>query len=77
MTTQIEHLPLDQLKPWPGNARTHSKKQIGQIAAAIKRFRFLNPVLIDEANHVLAGHGRVRAAQQLGMTTVPVCASSI
>lgn len=60
-----------KLRPWPKNARTHSKKQIRQIADSIKTFGFTNPILIDEANNILAGHGRVEAAKLLGMTTVP------
>ena len=70
-TTAIEILPIDQLRPWPRNARTHSRKQIQQIAESIRRFGFTNPVLIDGENRILAGHGRVEAARQLGMTTVP------
>jgi DNA modification methylase len=67
----IENLPIDQLRPWPRNARTHSRKQIKQIAESIRRFGFTNPVLIDSENRILAGHGRVEAARQLGMTAVP------
>jgi DNA modification methylase len=61
----------DALKPYPRNARTHSKKQIGQIAASIRRFGFTNPVLIDDGNMMLAGHARVEAARQLGLKSVP------
>jgi ParB-like chromosome segregation protein Spo0J len=64
-------LPIDQLRPWPRNARTHSRKQIKQIAESIRLFGFTNPVLIDGENSILAGHGRVEAARQLGMTAVP------
>jgi len=53
------------------NARTHSRKQIRQIAESIRRFGFTNPVLIDGENRILAGHGRVEAAQELGMATAP------
>ena len=67
----LETLPLDQLRPWPRNARTHSRKQIRQIAESIRRFGFTNPVLIDGENRILAGHGRVEAARELGMATVP------
>src|ERR1700721_2110209 len=67
----IENLPIGQLHSWPRNARTHSRKQIRQIAESIRRFGFTNPVLIDGENRILAGHGRVEAACQLGMTTVP------
>ncbi len=64
--------PIDRLLPYASNARTHSKKQIGQIAESIKRFGFCNPVLISKDNTIIAGHGRVQAAKQLGMTEVPV-----
>ena len=67
----IEKLPIDQLRFWPRNARTHSRKQIRQIAESIRRFGFNNPVLIDGENRLLAGHGRVEAARELGMETVP------
>lgn len=59
------------LSPWAGNARTHSLKQIRQIAESIGSFGFTNPVLIDEGRTILAGHGRVEAAKLLGMTEVP------
>ena len=72
MSTRIlETLPLDQLRPWPCNARTHSRKQIRQIAESIRRFGFTNPVLIDAEERILAGHGRVMAARELGMATAP------
>jgi len=67
----IEHLPLTRLRPWQRNARTHSKKQIRQIADSIETFGFTNPVLIDAENTILAGHGRVAAAKLLGMDRVP------
>ncbi|MDQ2088983.1 ParB/Srx family N-terminal domain-containing protein [Marimonas arenosa] len=67
----IEQIAPDDLVPWSRNARTHSKKQLRQIADSIERFGFTNPVLIDRANRILAGHGRVAAAQLLGMATVP------
>jgi DNA modification methylase len=62
---------LSELKPDPGNPRTHPKAQIEQIAASIKAFGFVNPVLIDEAGGVIAGHGRLLAARKLGLETVP------
>ena len=67
----IDHLPIMALHAWQRNARTHSKKQIRQIANSIETFGFTNPVLIDAENSILAGHGRVAAAGLLGMTTVP------
>ena len=67
----LKHLAPATLKSWPGNARTHSKKQVRQIADSIRAFGFTNPVLIDETNAILAGHGRVAAAMLLGLKTVP------
>lgn len=71
MDAQIERIPIAALKPWPRNPRTHSKKQIAQIAASIQEFGFTNPVLIDDDRVILAGHGRVLAAQSLGWTDAP------
>ncbi len=59
------------LKPRATNPRTHSKKQIQQIADSIEAFGFTNPVLVDAAGGIIAGHGRVAAAQLLGLETVP------
>jgi DNA modification methylase len=70
-TPQIEMLPLAALRPWPGNARRHSKKQVRQIADSIERFGFTNPVLIGDGGEIIAGHGRVLAAKQLGLDRVP------
>jgi DNA modification methylase len=61
----------DGLKPQARNARTHSEKQIQQIAASIRQFGFTNPVLVDAEGHIIAGHGRVEAAKLLGMGEVP------
>ncbi len=69
--TSIEHIEIRDLKPWARNARTHSKKQLRQIADSIEQFGFTNPVLIDERGTILAGHGRVEAAKLLGKTDVP------
>ena len=63
--------PIDQLKPDPNNPRRHSKKQIRQIAESIKAFGFIVPILIDRDGNVIAGHGRLLAARELGMTEVP------
>ena len=60
-----------QLTPYANNARTHSNKQIRQIAKSIERFGFTNPVLIDDDGQLIAGHGRVAAAKLLGLTAVP------
>ena len=67
----IEYLGVSRLRPFANNARTHSKKQVRQIADSIKAFGFTNPVLIDDAGTILAGHGRVAAAKLLGMKQVP------
>ena len=60
------------LIPYARNSRTHSDAQVAQIAASIREFGFTNPVLVDGANGVIAGHGRILAARKLGMDTVPV-----
>src|SRR5215213_5717785 len=64
-------VPLDQLKPHPRNARTHSRKQIRAIADSIAAFGFTNPVLTDENLTLLAGHRRLEAARLLGLAEVP------
>lgn len=67
----IEHISPAQLVPYQSNARTHSKRQIAQIAKSITAFGFNNPVLIDDSTTIIAGHGRVQAAMQLGLASVP------
>lgn len=69
---EVVHLPVASLRPYSRNARTHSQKQITQIAASIRTFGFNNPVLIDKDGVIIAGHGRVAAAKSLGMESVPV-----
>ena len=64
-------LPVTSLVPYARNARTHSDAQVAQIAASIREFGFTNPILIDAEGGVIAGHGRLLAARQLGMTEVP------
>ena len=68
---QIAYLPPERLRPSPTNARTHSKKQLKQIASSIERFGFVNPVLISDDCEIIAGHGRVEAAKMLGLKEVP------
>ncbi len=63
--------PVDDLIPYARNARTHSPEQVARIAGSIKEFGFLNPVIISEDGGILAGHGRVLAAQKLGLKDVP------
>ena len=69
--SRIEYLAASQLSPYPRNSRTHSKKQIRQIADSIRQFGFTNPLLIDSQNVILAGHGRLAAAKTLGIEQVP------
>ncbi len=70
-TPRIESRLIADLRPYPGNARTHSRKQVRQIAESIRRFGFTNPVLVSDDGEIIAGHGRVRAAKELGWTSVP------
>ena len=70
---KIESTFVHELQPYKNNARTHSKRQIRQIARSIEKFGFCNPVLIDDARQIIAGHGRVEAAKQLGIDSVPTC----
>ena len=63
--------PVAGLRPFPGNARQHSKRQVRQIADSITRFGFTNPILISDDGEIVAGHGRVMAARALGLEAVP------
>jgi DNA modification methylase len=67
----IEHLAVADLTPYARNSRTHSPEQVAQVAASIREFGFTNPVLIDAEGGIIAGHGRVMAAQSLGLESVP------
>ena len=67
----INYRRCRDLKPSRRNPRTHSKQQISQIANSIKEFGFTNPVLIDQHDMVIAGHGRLAAAKRLGLKQVP------
>ena len=67
----IRFVAPSDLKPYAGNARVHSKKQIRQIADSIKAFGWTNPVLIDCDRGIIAGHGRIEAAKLLGLEQVP------
>ena len=64
--------PLNRLVPYERNARTHSAEQVAQIAASIQEFGFTNPLLVDGADGILAGHGRLAAAKDMGLAEVPV-----
>ena len=68
---RYENVEIKRLKPYERNARTHSLEQIQKIAESIKEFGFVNPVLIDEKYTIIAGHGRVLAAEELGFLEVP------
>jgi hypothetical protein len=68
---QVELCEISTLRPRRGNPRTHSKKQLRQIADSIRTFGFTNPVLLDDAGGVIAGHGRIEAAKLLDMAEVP------
>ena len=63
--------PPGDLHPWPGNPRTHSDKQLVKLKASIQKFGFTAPVLVEEAGLILSGHGRVQAAMDLGLATIP------
>jgi hypothetical protein len=64
------------LVPYARNSRTHSQQQVDKIAASIREFGFLNPIIVDGQNGIIAGHGRVMAAQKLGLTDLPVIEAS-
>jgi DNA modification methylase len=67
----VVYRPVSELTPYKGNARSHSRRQIRQIADSIKTFGFTNPILTDATNQIIAGHGRLDAAKHLNMATVP------
>jgi len=71
MTLEVSYLATTDLIPYANNPRTHSDQQVAQVAASIQEFGFNNPILIDEHNSIIAGHGRLAAAQKLNMNTVP------
>src|SRR5262249_53205406 len=69
---RLESWPLGRLLPSPRNARTHSRAQVAEIAGSIRAFGFSNPILAGDEGDIIAGHGRLAAAQQLGLAEVPV-----
>jgi ParB-like chromosome segregation protein Spo0J len=69
---KIEHWAIEKLIPHARNARTHSDKQVAQLAASLKEYGFTVPVLVDESGTLIAGHGRVLAARKLGWAEIPV-----
>jgi hypothetical protein len=68
---RVTEIEIEKLIPYARNSRTHSDEQVAQIAASIREFGFTNPVLIDEENGIIAGHGRVLAARKLDLPKVP------
>ena len=77
LADRIELWPIDRLRPYERNPRTHSEAQVDQIAASMVEFGWTNPVLVDEQGGILAGHGRLLAARKLGLAEVPVIRLSI
>jgi ParB-like chromosome segregation protein Spo0J len=69
---RVERWSLDRVLPYARNARTHSASQIDQIAASMREWGWTNPVLVDEAGMIIAGHGRIEAARKLGLSEAPV-----
>ena len=72
LAQRIELWPIDRLKPYDRNARTHSPEQVAKIAASLAEFGFVNPILVDSRDGIIAGHGRLMAARKLGLADVPV-----
>lgn len=68
---EVAYIATTDVIPYANNPRTHSEQQVAQVAASIKEFGFNNPILLDEHNGIIAGHGRLAAAQKLGMELVP------
>ena len=70
-TTEMQLVPITKLVPYVNNARTHSPEQITKLRSSLREFGFINPVIIDRAFNVIAGHGRILAAKEEGITEVP------
>lgn len=70
--SEIEHVSIDTLIPYANNPRTHSASQLDRLVQSLKEFGFTNPILVGDDMQVVAGHGRLIAAQAMNMTTVPV-----
>lgn len=70
-TTDFQLIQTDKLIPYVNNARTHSKEQITKLRSSLREFGFINPVIIDHEYNVIAGHGRLMAAKEEGITEVP------
>lgn len=72
MAKRIEMWPIDRLVPYDRNSRLHSTEQVAQVASSIVEFGFTNPILVDSNDGIVAGHGRLAAARELGLPEVPV-----
>lgn len=72
MAKRIELWPINRLQPYERNARLHSTEQVAQLAASITEFGFVNPILVDGKDGIIAGHGRLAAAKELALEYVPV-----
>jgi len=72
ITSDLERWPVTKLRAYDRNPRTHSPEQVAQIAASIQEFGFTNPILVAVDGEIIAGHGRLLAAQDLGLAEVPV-----
>lgn len=70
-TTELQLVPIEKLVPYANNARTHSPEQIKKLRSSLREFGFINPVIIDRDYGVIAGHGRILAAQEEGLDKVP------
>src|SRR5207247_5564848 len=69
---RLERWPMERLIPYANNARLHSEADLDKLADSLRRWGWTNPVLVDEHGVLIAGHGRVRAAAKLGLTSIPV-----
>ena len=70
-TSELQLVPVSRLVPYVNNARTHSPEQIAKLRSSLREFGFINPVIIDRDYGVIAGHGRILAAKEEGITEVP------
>lgn len=70
-TAKLQNVAIEKLVPYERNAKMHDQFQVDKLKESIKRFGFVSPILIDEQNNVLAGHGRILAARELGMDKIP------
>lgn len=71
-TLKVEQWDISRLAPYPTNAKVHPESQIGKLKASVAQFGFVNPILVDAKGEVIAGHGRLTAAIEMGLAKVPV-----